>query len=152
MRISDWSSDVCSSDLLTVTLRDLTNTARSNMMRQEEAAAAGKAAGEAPPLQAGDILMGATASEKQRNLRRAVKEARVGLPGGVREAGLKSFAVPARPSRNPKSSGGGRSVAAGCAVRFGSGELAEPERPVGAGRGRPLEGGGQGEERRRQRL
>src|SRR3546814_19591905 len=31
----------------TVTLRDLTNTARSNMMWQEEAAAAGKAAGEA---------------------------------------------------------------------------------------------------------
>src|SRR3546814_1711456 len=47
--------------------------------------------------------------------------------------------------RSPKSSGGGRSVAAGCAVRLGSGELAEPERPVGAGRDRHRDGGDHGE-------
>src|SRR3546814_11260401 len=48
----------------TVTLRDLTNTARSNMMRQEEAAAPVKAAGEAPPLPARALLLGPAASEK----------------------------------------------------------------------------------------
>src|SRR3546814_17526865 len=46
---------------------------------------------------------------------------------------------------NPKSSGGGRSVAAGCAGRLGSGERAEPERPVGAGRDRHRDGGDHGE-------
>lgn len=69
----------------TVLFRDLTNAARAHMMRQEQEAAARKAAGEPPPLQAGDILMGPTASEKQRNLRRAVKEARVGLAMAVFE-------------------------------------------------------------------
>src|SRR3546814_18489043 len=68
----------------TVTLRDLTNTARSNMMRQEEAAAACKAAGEAPPLPAGDNLMGSTASAQQRNLTHPVQAAPVVHPLHVR--------------------------------------------------------------------
>ena len=65
--------------LRTLDFRDLTNASRAHMVRQQEAAAAGKAAGGPPPLQAGDILMGPTAAAKQRNLRRAVKEARVGI-------------------------------------------------------------------------
>lgn len=69
----------------TVLLRDLTNAARAHMLRQEEEAASRKAAGDPPPLQAGDILMGPTAAEKQRNLRRAIKEARVGLAMAVFE-------------------------------------------------------------------
>lgn len=69
----------------TLLFRDLTNASREHMLRQEQAAADGKAAGRPAPLQAGDILMGRTASEKQRNLRRAVKEARVGLTMAVFE-------------------------------------------------------------------
>ena len=65
--------------LRTLDFRDLTNASRAHMVRQQEAAAAGKAAGGPPPLQAGDILMGPTAAAKQRILRRAVKEARVGI-------------------------------------------------------------------------
>src|SRR5690606_34976888 len=87
----------------TVTMRDLTNAARIDMMRQQEAAAARKAAGEPPPLQAGDILMGATASEKQRNLRRAVKEARVGLTLAV-------FEKPACTDRAARAAARGRHV------------------------------------------
>lgn len=66
-------------------VRDLTNEARLHMLRQQEAVAARKAAGGAPLLQAGDILMGPDAADKQRNLRRAVKEARVGLTMAVFE-------------------------------------------------------------------
>ena len=65
--------------------RDLTNESRNHMVRQQEQAAARKEAGEPAPLQAGDILMGATAAAKQRNLRRAVKEGRVGLAMAVFE-------------------------------------------------------------------
>lgn len=71
--------------LRTLSFRDLTNLSRSHMVLQQEAAAAAKAAGGKPPLQAGDILMGPTAADKQRNLRRAVKEARVGLAMAVFE-------------------------------------------------------------------
>jgi len=71
--------------LRTLGFRDLTNDSREHMLRQQEAASAGKAAGDKPPLQAGDILMGPTAGDKQRNLRRAVKEARVGLTMAVFE-------------------------------------------------------------------
>ncbi len=71
--------------LRTLEFRDLTNESRSHMLRQQEAAAAAKAAGGKPPLQAGDILMGPTAADKQRNLRRAVKEARVGIAMAVFE-------------------------------------------------------------------
>lgn len=69
----------------TLQFRDLTNTSRAHMVRQEQEAAARKAAGEPAPIQAGDILMGPTASAKQRNLRRAVKEGRVGLAMAVFE-------------------------------------------------------------------
>ena len=63
----------------------MTNVSRSHMLRQQEQAAAGKAAGGPAPLQAGDLLMGPDASLKQRNLRRAVMEARVGLAMAVFE-------------------------------------------------------------------
>lgn len=69
----------------TVWMRDLTNDVRVHMERQQQATEARKAAGEPAPLQAGDILMGANAALKQRNLRRAVKEARVGLAMAVFE-------------------------------------------------------------------
>lgn len=69
----------------TLVFRDLTNVAREHLLLQEKEAAARKAAGAPPPLQAGDILMGPTASDKQRNLRRAIKEARVGLAMAVFE-------------------------------------------------------------------
>lgn len=69
----------------TVQVRDLTNETRNQTLVQEAAAAARKAAGEPPPLQAGDILMGPTASEKARNLRRALKEGRIGLTMAVFE-------------------------------------------------------------------
>jgi sarcosine/dimethylglycine N-methyltransferase len=65
--------------------RDVTNQARNEIVRQQEAAAAGKAAGDPVPLQAGDILMGPKASDKQRNLRRALKEGRIGLTMAVFE-------------------------------------------------------------------
>lgn len=71
--------------LRTLAFRDLTNESRVFLMRQQEAAAARKAAGGPAPLQAGDILMGPSAADKQRNLRRAVKEARVGLAMAVFE-------------------------------------------------------------------
>lgn len=71
--------------LRTLGFRDLTNDSRAHMLRQQEAAAAGKAAGGPSPLQAGDLLMGPTAADKQRNLRRAVKEARVGIAMAVFE-------------------------------------------------------------------
>lgn len=67
------------------TIIDRTNVARNEMVRQQEAAAAGKEAGGPPPLQAGDILMGPKASDKQRNLRRALKEGRIGLMMAVFE-------------------------------------------------------------------
>jgi ubiquinone/menaquinone biosynthesis C-methylase UbiE len=69
----------------TLRFRDLTNASRAHMVRQEQEISARKAAGEPAPLQAGDILMGQTASEKQRNLRRGVKEGRVGLAMAVFE-------------------------------------------------------------------
>ena len=65
--------------------RDVTNQARNEIVRQQEAAAAGTAAGDPVPLQAGDILMGPKASDKQRNLRRALKEGRIGLTMAVFE-------------------------------------------------------------------
>lgn len=71
--------------LRTQLFRDLTNDSRAHMLRQQEEAAARKQAGEPAPLQAADILMGPTVAEKQRNLRRAVKEARVGLVMAVFE-------------------------------------------------------------------
>ena len=69
----------------TLSYQDMTNVSRSHMLRQQEQAAAGKAAGGPAPLQAGDLLMGPDASLKQRNLRRAVMEARVGLAMAVFE-------------------------------------------------------------------
>lgn len=71
--------------LRTRLFRDLTNEYRAHMLRQQEEAAARKAAGEPAPLQAGDILMGPSAATKQRNLRRALKEARIGLAMAVFE-------------------------------------------------------------------
>ncbi len=65
--------------------KDMTNVSRNHMLRQQEEAAARKAAGEPVPLQAGDLLMGPDAALKQRNLRRAVIEARVGLAMAVFE-------------------------------------------------------------------
>lgn len=71
--------------LRTVMCRDLTNAARAHMVRQQAAVEARRDAGGPPPLQAGDILMGPTAAAKHRNLRRAVKEGRVGLATAVFE-------------------------------------------------------------------
>jgi len=95
-----WAADLAYSHLVPVTamqaiaeevgfrtlsLRDLTNSTRLHMMQQQEAAAVRKAAGEKPPLQGGDIFLGPQAALRQRNLRRAVKEARVGLAMAVFE-------------------------------------------------------------------
>lgn len=71
--------------LRTVMCRELTNAARAHMVSQQAAIDARRQAGDPPPLQAGDILMGPTAAAKQRNLRRAVKEGRVGLAMAVFE-------------------------------------------------------------------
>lgn len=74
--------------LRTRMFRDLTNESRAHMLRQQEATAARKGAGERPPLQAGDIIMGPSAPDKHRNLRRAVKEGRVGVAMAVFEKPL----------------------------------------------------------------
>ena len=68
-----------------VELRDLTEEARTRIADQRAAAERQKTQSAKPPLQAGDILMGVQAAEKQRNLRRNLEEGRVAISLGVFE-------------------------------------------------------------------
>lgn len=66
-------------------LRDLTEEARARIAEQRAAAERQRSEKTAPPLQAGDILMGAQAADKQRNLRRNLEEGRVAISLGLFE-------------------------------------------------------------------
>ena len=66
-----------------VEVTDLTEEARSRIAEQRAAAERQKAQNAKPPLQAGDILMGAQAADKQRNLRRNQEEGRVAISMAV---------------------------------------------------------------------
>jgi ubiquinone/menaquinone biosynthesis C-methylase UbiE len=70
-----------------IELRDLTEEARTRIAEQRAAAERQKSEKTAPPLQAGDIVMGVQAADKQRNLRRNLEEGRVAISLGVFEKG-----------------------------------------------------------------
>lgn len=67
----------------TLELRDLTEDAKRWSAERRAEMARREAAGEPPPLQAGDILMGDTAPEKMRNMGRNLAEGRVSVMLGL---------------------------------------------------------------------
>jgi len=69
----------------TVEAIDLSAAAKARIAEQRAQAQRRKEAGDRPPLQAGDILMGDTAAEKQRNLRRNLEDDRITLAMAVFE-------------------------------------------------------------------
>lgn len=67
----------------TMELRDLTEDAKRWSAERRAEMARREAAGEPPPLQAGDILMGDSAPEKMRNIGRNLAEGRVSVVLGL---------------------------------------------------------------------